>query len=122
QNVIDPGELAGALKVLAAIGTQDDASLAAKLASNADWRVRVQVANALGALNDASQIPVLTGLIDDTHWWVRYRAAQALAKVSKEDETRLRTILKHITDKYGRDILTQIIAEQETVFQRGAAS
>lgn len=122
QNVIDPGELAGALKVLAAIGTEADAPLAAGLASNADWRVRVQVANALGALRDASQIPVLTSLIDDTHWWVRYRAAQALASVSKEDEARLRTILKHITDRYGRDILTQIIAERESVFQRGTVS
>jgi HEAT repeat protein len=119
-TVTDPGTLTAALKVLALAGTPVDAPLAAKLATHEDWRVRVQVSNALGKLGDASQIGVVTSLLDDAHWWVRYRSAQALGALTKEDSL-LRTILQRTQDRYARDILTQIIAERQPAFQGGAS-
>jgi HEAT repeat protein len=63
---------------------------------------------------------VLTSLLDDSHWWVRYRSAQALGALTKEDSL-LRNILQRTQDRYARDILTQIIAERQPAFQGGAS-
>ena len=122
ETVADPATLTAALKVLGIVGSEQDAALAANLAGHEDWRVRVQVANTLGKLGDRQQIPVVTALLDDAYWWVRYRAAQAIAILSKDDEARLRDILLGTRDRYARDILTQIIAEAQPVFQGGSAS
>ena len=101
-----------ALKALAAIGTPADAELAAGLAGDESWRVRVQVANVLGRIGGREHAAILATLIQDTQWWVRYRAAQALARLMGEAD--LRELLEREPDRYAGDMLRRVLAEQAT--------
>lgn len=47
--------------------------------SHPTWYVRLQAASALGKMGIEEDEPLLIGLLDDEHWWVRYRAAEALS-------------------------------------------
>jgi HEAT repeat protein len=45
------------------------------------WYVRLQAATALGKMGVEEDEPRLVRLLDDDHWWVRYRAAEALSNL-----------------------------------------
>lgn len=81
------------------------------LAEHADWRVRVQAARALGRLGEASDVAVLTRLLSDPQWWVRYRAAGALSQLPFLSRSELRSVLAELQDRYAREISTQVFAE-----------
>jgi HEAT repeat protein len=81
------------------------------LAAHADWRVRVQAAHALGRLGEEADVEVLTRLLSDPQWWVRYRAAGALANLPFLSRTRLRGLLESLPDRYAREISHQVFAE-----------
>ncbi len=81
------------------------------LAGHADWRVRVQAAHALGRLGEPSDVAVLTGLLSDPQWWVRYRAAGALSQLPFLSREELRGLLAALQDRYAREISTQVFAE-----------
>ena len=49
--------------------------------SHPTWYVRLQAASALGKMGVEEDEPLLIGLLDDSHWWVRYRAAEALSNL-----------------------------------------
>lgn len=77
------------------------------------WHVRVQVARALERLGEHADEALLIGMLGDSQWWVRYRAARALAHLAWMDGERLRHIKGTLTDRYARDILHQVMAELE---------
>lgn len=79
-----------------------------------DWRVRVQVAKALGRIGDRSDIRHLQTLLSDPQWWVRYRAAQTLVGMPFIGRDELDTLCAAVTDRYAADMLRQVAAEQET--------
>ena len=81
-------------------------------ASDADWRVRVQAARALGRIGDISDIPILMNLMKDPQWWIRYRSAQALVDLPGLQPGQLDQLLVSLTDRYARDILNQVLAER----------
>lgn len=75
------------------------------------WTVRVHAANALGRVGKREDIELLKSLLCDSEWWVRYRAAQALASLPFVDEAVMASVRGELDDNYARDILTQVIAE-----------
>jgi hypothetical protein len=77
------------------------------------WPVRVQAVAALGRIGDSHDVEHLSGALSDREWWVRYRAAQALAGLPFVDLGQLRRIHGALKDRYARDILFQVIAEHE---------
>jgi len=81
------------------------------LATHADWRVRVQAAHTLGRLGEAADVAVLTRLLSDSQWWVRYRAAGALANLPFLRREQLRSLLAGLEDRYAREITHQVFAE-----------
>ena len=82
------------------------------LAGHADWRVRVQSARALGRLGEASDLTLLTRLLCDPQWWVRYRAAGALTQLPLVSRETLRDLLGSLQDRYAREIFAQVLAER----------
>jgi hypothetical protein len=54
-------------------------------ASDPRWEMRVAVAAALGAFGALEHIDTLLLLLCDREWWVRYRAAEALATIPDEE-------------------------------------
>ena len=72
-------------------GAVDSASdIIAQALHDVSWEVCVQAAIAAGRLKLTSLIPELTECLGSTHWWVRWRAAQALAKLGPAGAAVLR--------------------------------
>lgn len=88
------------------------------MADHDDWRVRVQVAKALGRIGEASDVPRLTKLLQDRQWWVRYRAAHALASLPFLDQAELARLHAGLSDRYAQDILGQVFAERSSLPKR----
>lgn len=82
-------------------------------AAHPDWRVRVQVAKALGRIGGREDVALLVQLLNDAEWWVRYRAAQALADLPFLGRGGLDRLRAEATDRYAADMLTQVMAERE---------
>jgi HEAT repeats len=78
-----------------------------------NWQVRVHAASALGRFGTVDDVPRLVGALSDGQWWVRYRAAQAISALPTVGLDRLRDLGETVADRYGRDMLRQIIAERE---------
>jgi len=106
-----PDILIGALRLIS--GSRGLAAVRAQ-AAHPDWRVRVQVARSLGRLGDAADVPRLTALLQDPQWWVRYRAAQALAGSPFLSRAELDTLLAGLPDRYAREIFQQVFAESRS--------
>lgn len=82
------------------------------LADHPDWRVRVQSARALGRLGEAADVAVLTRLLADPQWWVRYRAAGALTQLPFVSRDQLRGLVAGLHDRYAREAYAQVLAER----------
>lgn len=57
----------------------------------AEAPIRVQAARAAGRLTLARALPLLTRLLEDPVWWVRYRAAEALLAFGRRGRVLLET-------------------------------
>lgn len=91
-------------------GEQGGTLVAAK-ARHADWRIRAQVARALGFIGGSDELPVLTQLLTDETWWVRYRAAQSLLRLPAMNAERLLAIAQITQDRYALSMAQAVIAE-----------
>lgn len=82
-----------------------------KLARHADWRVRVQAARLLGRIGNRRELPLLEELLADKEWWVRYRAAQSIARLPFVGPQELRLVRDRQQDRYAHDMMQQAMAE-----------
>jgi hypothetical protein len=58
-------------------------------------------------------VAALAALLGDPVWWVRYRTAQALMALLREDAQALSELRARLDDQYGRDMLDMVAAERE---------
>jgi HEAT repeat protein len=75
------------------------------------WSVRVQAAAALGRVGAPQDRELLATLLRDREWWVRYRAAQALASRPYGSPVELLALAASLEDRFARDIVQQALAE-----------
>lgn len=76
------------------------------------WHIRMRAATVLGRIGDAEDRDLLVELLADPEWWVRYRAAQALSVLPGMNAELLEYIRDGLADRFGRDMLNQVLAEQ----------
>jgi HEAT repeat protein len=100
------------LKVLSQYGIQDDLDIIRQYSEHDRWHIRAQAARALGRIGTREDQTRLVNLLHDTQWWVRYRAAQALASLPFLELEALEKLRDEQTDRYGRDMLSHVIAEK----------
>ncbi|MEN6584815.1 MAG: HEAT repeat domain-containing protein [Sulfuricella sp.] len=81
------------------------------LCRHANWHVRVHAATALGRFGTCDDKTLLTGMLGDSQWWVRYRAARALSLLPGMTIGELLRIKDMQTVRYARDMLHQVMAE-----------
>lgn len=110
EHTGDAAVIAAALRLLR---DPQDLPLLRRFCKHADWAVRVQAAHALGRIGTAPDRALLLGMIGDSNWWVRYRAAQALAALPFVNLAELNTLRQISADRMVADMLTQVIAERE---------
>ena len=77
-----------------------------------DWRVRVQVARALGRIGGLMHQPILLGLLTDKQWWVRYRSAQALLQMPGMHHEELLANVIDTQDRYALSMLHAVRSEK----------
>jgi hypothetical protein len=105
----DPEVLAAALKRTRSPGL---APAVRRLAGHEAWTVRTQAAAALGRIGGPEERGVLVAMLADRQWWVRYRAAQALACGRFGDPAEVRALAAGLGDRYARDMVEQVLAEE----------
>lgn len=98
---------------LQSLKNPDALDLVRKHLTHAAWHVRVQAVRALGKMGLIHDKYILVNMLSDTQWWVRYRAAQALASIPYVSMDDLERIGQEHPDRYARDIVTQVIAEKK---------
>ncbi len=87
--------------------------LVTPLTRNSSWQVRTQLARALGSMIARGEEHILIAMLSDDVWWVRFRAAQSLARLpflSNEELWRLRSMLN---DRFAKDILDHVVADEK---------
>lgn len=76
------------------------------------WHVRMHSASALGRFGGNNEIPLLIELLKDQEWWVRYRSAQALVSMPFLTNDKINNIRETIDDRFARDIVDQVLSEE----------
>ena len=104
----DAGVLAAALELLSGHGGLPGIE---DLAVHEAWFVRLRVAQILGRAGLKEHLPLLEAMLQDPEWWVRYRAAQAIAALPFLGPNALHQMQQRQTDPFARDMLGQAIAE-----------
>ncbi len=101
-----------ALHIVKLRGGADDRARLRTLLAGDDWVIRLSAVAALGNLGEAEDVSRLEALLSDREWWVRYRSAQALLKLPGAGRARAEALAAGHTDRFARDILRQVLAEQ----------
>jgi hypothetical protein len=96
---------------LQVMSNQADLDSVRPLLAHPRWHIRMQAATTLGRLGIPGDEQRLVGMLSDTQWWVRYRAAGGLLNLSFVGTERLRQIQRTLSDAYARDIITHVLAE-----------
>lgn len=111
RQLADPVDDSLLITCIQALGDPGELEALRKLSRHANWHVRVHAASALGRLGTADDKALLTGMLGDSQWWVRYRAARALAQLPAMTAGELLRIKDMQTDSDARDMLHQVMAE-----------
>lgn len=108
----DPDILAACLRSLSEFSIPLDLPLMREYAAHESWFVRVQVATGLGKFGVREDEEMLLRLLDDPEWWVRYRAAQALAEFPGMTEERLDEMIADLDGSPSGEVLVQAREER----------
>ena len=87
-------------------------------ANDPRWEMRAVVATALGAFGTQERETTLIKLLCDREWWVRYRAAESLAKVA--DAQSILTQAEKTGDKFALEMM-RFALDQAALLKREAA-
>lgn len=82
-------------------------------AQHKDWRVRAQVAQALGRIGSLTDVELLARMTTDAQWWVRYRATQALLSMPGLSAQKVQAWIEGTGDRYAINMLHSVISERE---------
>lgn len=91
-------------------GEQGAGAVAAH-AGHADWRVRAQVARALGFIGGDAELPLLNRMLTDAQWWVRYRSAQSLMRLPGQGKAQLQALANATGDRYAISMAQAVVAQ-----------
>ena len=84
-----------------------------KLLSDDRWQIRTFAIMAMERFGHADDTRILKGALLDENWWVRYYGAKALMKMPGMTRDKVKRIANAVEDGYERDILLQVLAEEE---------
>jgi HEAT repeat protein len=103
--------LAACLFVFGEFREQTDLQIIRDHLSHLAWYVRVQAAAALGKVGTQDDETRLIALFTDEHWWVRYRAGEALASLPSMTEDKLELLQATLPTPEAQEILAPMLAK-----------
>jgi HEAT repeat protein len=110
RDIDQPDVTAAALD---ALWHPEDADLARARLRHEAWHVRLAAVKALGRFGVGPDRAALEERLADANWWVRYRAAQALARLPGMDRAALVALRAAQQDRFAADMLGQVLSETE---------
>lgn len=110
HNSKDPLVLISSLR---GIDNLENLGIVRDLLTHEDWRVRTQAAICLGRIGTDEDVQRLTHAAGDQEWWVRFRAAKALANLPSVSNERLKQIAESHQNIFGAEIVNKIRLEEE---------
>ena len=75
------------------------------------WYIRVQAATALGKIGLKEDEARLIGLLGDTYWWVRYRAAEALSNLPSMTEAKMAELQTTLPTIESQEVITPFLTK-----------
>ncbi|MDH4188541.1 MAG: HEAT repeat domain-containing protein [Nitrospira sp.] len=102
--------LAAGLTILGHCTDPRDLAVVRQALQHPTWFIRVHAATALGKMGIEDDEDRLIELLADTHWWVRYRAAEALSLLPSMTEDKLSLLVQTLPTTEARKILTPFVA------------
>src|SRR4026207_627811 len=75
------------------------------------WYIRVQAVTALGKIGLEEDEARLIGLLGDSYWWVRYRAAEALSNLPSMTEAKLAEVQATLSTIESQEVVTPFLAK-----------
>lgn len=75
--------------------------------------VRIQAARAMGQVGQPDDIEKLKPLLSSSEWWLRYRTAQAICRLSKNEWQKLEALRASLKDAYAKDIIQHAYEEMD---------
>jgi HEAT repeat protein len=111
ENPEDDFLIAPCIRVISSLNDRESAPLIRQYINHERWHIRVMAANCLGIIGNTQDRDLLTPLLNDRQWWVRYRAAQAISRLPDMTKEKILQLRDSLSDKYGREVLTQVTAE-----------
>lgn len=110
-STAEPELIARCLQVLRQHRQPDDAPLVRRFLHHDAPFVRVQAVAALGRIRAPGDEWRVLAALDDREWWVRYRAAHALADFPRISRRYLELVSHVHPDRYARGALQQVLSE-----------
>ena len=104
--------LASCLSLFGQCSDPRDLPIVRQYTAHPTWFIRVQAATALGKMGVEEDSAILIGLLNDTHWWVRYRAAEALSVLPTMTDDKLSLLVQTLPPGEERHILTPFVAKR----------
>ncbi len=87
------------------LATPDNLEFVREAAKHQAWFVRSKACQALGRIGSHEDLPLLTKLLGDPQWWVRYRATEALLNLPGIKTEDVQHLAETHSDRYARDML-----------------
>ena len=75
------------------------------------WYIRVQAATALGKIGLEEDEARLIGLLGDSYWWVRYRAAEALSNLPSMTEAKMAEVQASLLTIESQEVITPFLTK-----------
>ncbi len=93
------------------VNSDDDLTRIRALIRDERWEIRMQVVITLARLGHAEDVELILESLNDTDWWVRYRAANALFSMPGMTEKKIEKLARSLPNRFARDILQQALTE-----------
>lgn len=80
--------------------------------SHREWRVVVAALKAIARVGDSDDVLAIHPLLENPQWWVRYRAAKAIAALPGIKPIEIELMASRHADPYARDMLRFALSER----------
>lgn len=77
-----------------------------------NWLIQLHAVQGIGRMGNETDIDDLTRMLRHRKYWIRLRAAEALAKLPTMNGHRLAELRDRQTDQYARDILQEVLSTE----------
>lgn len=93
--------------------TEDSLPQVRKFLKDERWQLRMFAVMTLGRFEHREDIKHFISTLNDLNWWVRYYSARSLMSMPALTKNNIRQLSRKLPNEFQRDILKQVLAEDE---------